>query len=301
MAKNFRTQVSGAVGLAASIQQRKGIRLSDVQYIKPTELRSNPFNTKFFTDETEEYFQKLTTDVKERGILVPLIAKRNGTLLAGHNRLLVAQRIGLEVLPVQYVHDELTEAQEQTFVINDNLLRRHLSDERRFALYRQLYPNFDERLATRGRPTKKQVDKISSEKRYAVPFSENTQKGNNDDAQTAKKGKRYAVPFSENIHNNDDTQTAKKGKRYAVPFSEMPALTARKIAQDTGQTEAAVKQQIKRMKAKEVKQEQDILPEHVDILVIKKVEKVLQSVEGTNDATRKEIIKTLRAFVKKMA
>ncbi|MBL7990625.1 MAG: ParB N-terminal domain-containing protein [Candidatus Kapabacteria bacterium] len=278
MAKNFRTQVSGAVGLAASIQKRTGIRLSDVQYIKPMELRTNTLNTKFFSDESEDYFQKLTNDVKERGILVPLIAKRNGTLLAGHNRLRVAQDIGLEVVPVQYVQDELTEAQEQAFVINDNLLRRHLSDERRFALYRQLYPNFDDRLATKGRPSKKQPIALSTEKRYDVPFSENTQN-----------------------KKSSNNETMKRQKGYDVPFSEMSVLTARKIAEDTGQTEAAVKQQIKRMRAKELNQAQDISSDEIDTAMLKKVEKALKPLEDVNDATRREVIKKLKALVKRLS
>lgn len=278
MAKNFRTQVSGAVGLAASIQKRTGIRLSDVQYIKPMELRTNTLNTKFFSDESEDYFQKLTNDVKERGILVPLIAKRNGTLLAGHNRLRVAQDIGLEVVPVQYVQDELTEAQEQAFVINDNLLRRHLSDERRFALYRQLYPNFDDRLATKGRPSKKQPIALSTEKRYDVPFSENTQN-----------------------KKSSNNETMKRQKGYDVPFSEMSVLTARKIAEDTGQTEAAVKQQIKRMRAKELNQAQDISSDEIDTVMLKKVEKALKPLEDVNDATRREVIKKLKTLVKRLS
>jgi hypothetical protein len=275
MAKNFRTQVGGAVGLAAAVQKRTGVRLSDVQYIHPSELHINSLNAVLFSEETEEYFQKLIADVKERGILVPLIAKRNGTLLAGHNRLRVAQTLGLEAIPVQYVHDDLSDAQERIFVVNDNILRRHLSDEQRFSLYRNLYPNFDERLATKGRPSKKTTTEEISQKGYDVPFSEN--------------------------EKNVRGKSTKKGKGYDVPFSSAP-LTARQIAEDTGQTEGAVKQQFKRMKAKELKNaEEQTTDGGIDTTALKKVEKVLQSLEGTNEETRKAVVKTLKAFLKKNA
>jgi ParB-like chromosome segregation protein Spo0J len=251
MAKNFRTQVSGAVGLAAAVQQRTGVRLSDVQYVQASALSINPLNATLFSDETEEYFQKLTSDVKERGILVPLVAKRNGTLLAGHNRLRVARNIGLEVVPVQYVQEELTEAQEKIFVVNDNVLRRHLSDEQRLALYRQLFPNFDERLAGKGRPSRRTTVEELSDKRYDVPFSNNS------------------------------------------------PLTARHIAQETGQTEGAVKQQFKRMRAKEQQESSaSAANEEINSIVLKKLEKALQLVEGTNEVTRKEVLKKLRTFIK---
>jgi hypothetical protein len=279
MAKNFRTQVSGAVGLAAAVQKRIGVRLSDVQYVAPSGLQINTLNTALFSDETEEYFQKLTSDVKERGILVPLIAKHDGTLLAGHNRLRVAQSIGLDVVPVQYVQDELTEAQEQKFVVNDNLLRRHLSDEKRFALYRQLFPNFDERLASKGRPSKKTIGEEVSEKRYDVPF----------------------LTEEKNSISNGVKNTKKK-KGYDVPFSDSSPLTARKIAEETGQTEGAVKQQFKRMRAKEQKKSSSVsTKETIDTTVLKKVERVLESVGETNDATRKEVVKKLKAFLKKLS
>lgn len=281
MAKNFRTQLGGAVGLAASIQQRSGIRLSDVQFVRPSELFPNPLNQTYFADESEEYFEKLRSDVKERGILVPLIAKRNGMLLAGHNRLRIAQETGTSIVPVQFVQDELTEEQETVFVINDNLLRRQLSDEQRFALYRRRYPNFDERLAQRGRPAKISTESESEEKRYDVPFSKiDTQNENNE--------KRYDVPFPEN-----ETNIVKK--------ELLAPLTAKQIAEDTGQTEGAVKQQIKRMRAKELQSAATNIrtADDVDKAVLKKLNTLLQGLETTNEATHKEVVKSLKAFLKK--
>jgi hypothetical protein len=127
---------------------RHDIRLTPVQQIATLKLRMNPLNAKFFSEESPEYFAKLTKDIKERGILVPLIAKRDGTLLAGHNRLQVADALMLNTVPVQFVEENehwcLSEAQEREFLIKDNLLRRQFSSDEWIEKYRILYPDFDE-------------------------------------------------------------------------------------------------------------------------------------------------------------
>ncbi len=130
----------------------QGIRLSDVQYVSPSKLKPNPFNQDFFREESAEYFNNLRKDIQERGIIVPLISKRDDTLLAGHNRLRLAQELGLENIPVQYVLDALPKNAEQEFIIKDNLFRRQFSSAEWITLYKKLYPNFDEQIQqeTRG-------------------------------------------------------------------------------------------------------------------------------------------------------
>jgi ParB-like chromosome segregation protein Spo0J len=130
----------------------QGIRLSDVQYISPTRLKPNPLNHDFFREESGEYFSQLREDIEKRGIIVPLISKKDDTLLAGHNRLRLAKELGIENVPVQYVLDTLPVASEREFIIKDNLYRRQFSSAEWVALYKKLYPNFDEQVhqETRG-------------------------------------------------------------------------------------------------------------------------------------------------------
>jgi ParB-like chromosome segregation protein Spo0J len=124
-----------------------GTILSYDEKVPLHKLRPNPKNAQYFTPETEEYFARLEQDIRERGILVPLMAKEDGTLLAGHNRLLIAEKIKLPYVPVNYVKQEITEQEEQAFVIKDNLFRRQFSGAEWLQIYRKLYPNFDERIA----------------------------------------------------------------------------------------------------------------------------------------------------------
>lgn len=179
----------------------------EIIYVKPAELKANPLNTSLFKRENDEYFSTLSQDIQTRGILVPLLAKRDNTLLAGHNRLEIAQNLGLKVVPVQYVDAALTEETEMEFVIKDNLLRRQLSFTERVELYRRLYPNFDERIMEEHR-------------------------GGN------RKGKQ----------NGNATQSLPSTKHTSK-------LTAKHIAEDTGQKVTAVKQQINKYRKEIIAQQ----------------------------------------------
>lgn len=160
--KTFLQGLSSEVERSAAIHTQHGLRLSKVLYEAPAKFLVNSLNDELFHDDQNEYIEQLASDIQERGILVPLIAKPDGTLLAGHNRLRIAQELKLSLVPVQYVEQTLSREEEQRFVINDNLLRRHLSQQQRLVLYRKLYPNFDERITSRNhhRPKKNKVDNV---------------------------------------------------------------------------------------------------------------------------------------------
>lgn len=139
------------------------VKLTDkVQWVKPDTLIPNSHNKDLFAHESEEYFQRLREDVRERGILVPLIAKEDGTLLAGHNRLHIAKELDLKVVPVQYVQSVLNTAQEQEFIIKDNLYRRQLSQAERISLYKKIFPDFEETFLTDSSPQKGRTRKNES-------------------------------------------------------------------------------------------------------------------------------------------
>lgn len=119
------------------------IRLSVVQYVKPSVLKANALNAKYFSTEAAESLKHLQEDIASRGILVPLIAKSDGTLLAGHNRLQIAHTLNLQDIPVQFVETPLSDEDERALVVKDNLLRRQLSVQQRMDLYKILYPDFE--------------------------------------------------------------------------------------------------------------------------------------------------------------
>jgi ParB-like chromosome segregation protein Spo0J len=141
-----------------------GTNLSDVQKVERHKLRPNPKNAEYFTPETEEYFTRLEQDIRERGILVPLLAKEDGTLLAGHNRLTIAEKLNLKFVPVQYVKQTISEKEEQAFVIKDNLFRRQFSSAEWLQIYRKLYPDFEELIAEDSKAGKPKVGALTAKK-----------------------------------------------------------------------------------------------------------------------------------------
>jgi len=129
------------------------IKLSPVKYINPSKLIPNPENDKFFQNVTGKEIDALANDIKQRGVLVPLIARKDGTLLAGHRRRQIAVMVGVKTVPVQYVQEELTAEKETEFILKDNLLRRHLNPEERRQLYNKVIPGFEERVENKNSRT----------------------------------------------------------------------------------------------------------------------------------------------------
>jgi ParB-like chromosome segregation protein Spo0J len=164
MARKFVPDVSADLEVLPSAKRRT-IAMSEIKQIKPEELRSNKLNETLFDAEDSAHLQMLQEDVRKRGILVPLIAKRDGTLLAGHNRLQIALALKLHLVPVQYVQETLSEEAEREFIIKDNLLRRQLSSEKKMSLYKQLYPDFEETFLSStnkgGRTKKDDINRLT--------------------------------------------------------------------------------------------------------------------------------------------
>ncbi len=212
MAKTIAFQTTKTItsGIGKELQ-RYGMRLSDIHYVAPSELRSHPMNSTFFKEESAGYFERLRRDIKEKGILNPLLATANGKLLAGHNRLRIAEELELPSVPVQYVEESLSEEREKEIIIKDNLLRRQFSTAEWIQLYKELYPDFDKNIYQENRGGDRKSDTIK-----------------------AKNIKRALGTF-----DIDKDQATKE------PTTK---LTAKRIAQETGQTENAVKKHLRTYK-----------------------------------------------------
>ena len=64
---------------------------------------------------------KLSASIKEFGFLNPVIVDGENGIIAGHGRILAAQKLGLEAVPTIEA-DHLTEAQRRAYIIADNRL-----------------------------------------------------------------------------------------------------------------------------------------------------------------------------------
>lgn len=150
------------------LPSRSGLR--PIQFIDPSLLKKNPLN-ELFSSESDEYFITLKNDIQERGIIVPLIARSDYLLVAGHNRLKVALELQLTVVPVQFALDDLTIQQERELLFKDNILRRQLTALDKETLIRAAYATelFED---NRGGDRKSSESKIKSSTELLIPLPE---------------------------------------------------------------------------------------------------------------------------------
>jgi ParB-like chromosome segregation protein Spo0J len=120
-----------------------------IQKVPIGELIPNPLNVQYFKPLADDEMTSLVENIRVNGIHDPLIARRDKTLISGHNRLEAAKKLGLTHVPVRFVLEDMSEQDEIEFIVSDNLLRRHLSTDEKIQLYRVLFPNFDERINVR--------------------------------------------------------------------------------------------------------------------------------------------------------
>ena len=68
-----------------------------------------------------EQVQKLAGSLKEFGFLNPIVISEDGGILAGHGRVMAAQKLGIKQVPC-VVESHLTEAQKRAYILADNRL-----------------------------------------------------------------------------------------------------------------------------------------------------------------------------------
>ncbi len=104
------------------VLERHGIELSDVLYVATSTLVANPLND--YPPLASPEMAELVTDIKEKGILVPLISRPDGVIVCGHNRHRAALTAGLERVPVQRILSPLTDDLEREIMKSENDRRR---------------------------------------------------------------------------------------------------------------------------------------------------------------------------------
>src|SRR5690554_6184889 len=70
---------------------------------------------------SDEQVGKIAASIKEFGFLNPVIVDKDNGIVAGHGRVMAAQKLGMTDLPVVEA-SHLTEAQKRAYVIADNRL-----------------------------------------------------------------------------------------------------------------------------------------------------------------------------------
>lgn len=68
-----------------------------------------------------EQIQKLAGSIKEFGFINPIIISQDGGVLAGHGRIMAAQKLGIKQVPC-VIESHLTDAQRRAYILADNRL-----------------------------------------------------------------------------------------------------------------------------------------------------------------------------------
>lgn len=97
------------------------IKAEDIKLVETASIVENPKNNNRHSIEQLERLEKI---IKYQGFRNPLVvSNRTGFLIAGHGRLEVAKKLGMEKVPVIY-QDFKNEAQEYAHLTADNEIAR---------------------------------------------------------------------------------------------------------------------------------------------------------------------------------
>jgi len=94
------------------------MRASEVPTRKVAELVPYARNSR---THSEDQVAQIAASIREFGFTNPVLIDGKGGIIAGHGRVLAAQSLGLDAVPV-LVLDHLTETQRRAYVIADNKL-----------------------------------------------------------------------------------------------------------------------------------------------------------------------------------
>src|SRR3954462_8764047 len=89
-----------------------------VERVEIGRLKPDPRNPRL---RGERQIKQIARSIEAFGFNVPVLADREGNLLAGHGRVQAARRLGLRVIPVIRL-EHLTPEQARAFSIADNRL-----------------------------------------------------------------------------------------------------------------------------------------------------------------------------------
>ena len=128
------------------------VNLSDVYDVDPKSLVKHPDNDRLFGKfKTEAQLSELGESIRKYGILEPVIICADGkTILSGHSRALLARLHHMKTIKARRVESAHTEEEILEILAVLNLHRMNLSKNDRIALYKEIYPDLEERLTMPG-------------------------------------------------------------------------------------------------------------------------------------------------------
>ncbi|QLJ53513.1 MAG: ParB-like plasmid partitioning system protein (plasmid) [Candidatus Fermentimicrarchaeum limneticum] len=107
--------------------------------IETEKLKPYEFNVQYFEVLKGSDYEALKKDIQARGIKVDLHILPDNTVICGNQRLKIAKELNLKEVPCKIVEGLETDDKIKEYVIKDNYLRRHLTQEQKAFLAGELY------------------------------------------------------------------------------------------------------------------------------------------------------------------
>lgn len=123
---NDSTRKKNVISVIKGVFSRKGAKGSEFQHIPTDKIEANPYQPREFLDK--QGLADLKRSMKQYGIIVPLIVKREGAgyqLVAGQRRLQAAKEIGMKFVPAIVRTLSVREMMEVSYL--ENLHRSELN------------------------------------------------------------------------------------------------------------------------------------------------------------------------------
>ena len=138
-----------------------GYELGPVEEVNIKLVKRNSINTKYFAPPTATEVDKLQESIHQVGLNEPIRITKDDLLIDGHRRHLVMSSMGKKTIKAKRFVKNLTKEEQRSLLIAANLVpqdtMRTLSPTKRRDLYRELYPNFDDRVIIDNRNKKSKV------------------------------------------------------------------------------------------------------------------------------------------------
>jgi len=123
--------------------QQAVFQIVNTEYEYVDTIRINPEYVELVPAQTEEEYTRLKESIADVQLYEPIVINQNKTLLDGHHRLKAVKELGWKQIPVERKHFE-SKIDEEIYVIETNVIRRHLNQYQKTLMALKLGPLYEE-------------------------------------------------------------------------------------------------------------------------------------------------------------
>ena len=221
---------------------------------------------KLFPGLPDEEFQALADDIKENGLIEPIVVHKD-KILDGRNRFEACEAVGVDPVFVEWDGDD----SPTQYVISKNLQRRHLSASQRAAIAYELLPLFESEAKERQRASKGRGVKVEKNCSHEIgKASKHAARLTNCSSTYVEQVKRAAINAPELL---EEIRLGTLSVKNAADLSELPEDKRKQVVEKSRKPKAKVAKLVRqaeidhREEQRKANQKEITLPASSDIQV----------------------------------